>query len=252
MLIEKPGGETKTRFESVLLQMREMILSGELPPGSRVQEIALGERLGVSRTPVRLSLGVLEQEGLVRGEPNRGFIVREFSADDVLAAYDVRSILEGYACRIVAAHGLAPAEEQALADCITLGESLLQAGYFDSAVVREWTEMNGCFHAVIIEASRNLALGSAIGLVNRHPLAAPSSIIFRTNNLDRLFGAMCRAQQEHAALLQALRQRETMRAEALMAEHIYQSREVVRREIQETGPDRPGFFPRLSRPDPVL
>ena len=236
MLIEKTGGETKTRFESVLLQMREMILSGELPAGSRIQEIALGERLGVSRTPVRLSLGVLEQEGLVRGEPNRGFVVRAFTVAEVLAAYDVRSVLEGYACRIVAANGLSPSEEQALSACITRGEALLKAGYFDSSVVREWTEMNGRFHEVIIEASKNPALGSAIGFVNGHPLAAPSSIIFRTSNLERLFSAMCRAQQEHIVLLQALRQREVMRAEALMAEHIYQSREVVRPEIREAGP----------------
>ena len=63
--------------------------------------------------------------------------MREFTAEEVLAAYDVRSVLEGYACRLLAQRGLSAAEEQALADCVTLGESLLKGGYFDSSAIRE-------------------------------------------------------------------------------------------------------------------
>ncbi len=243
--MHKPADEAKTRFETVLLQMREMILSGELPAGSRVQEIALGERLGVSRTPVRLSLSVLEQEGLVRGEPNRGFVVREFTAEEVLAAYDVRAVLEGYACRIVAGLGLSRDDEKSLEACLKLGDELLQVGYFDASTIREWSEMNGRFHGVLIRGCGNKALGNALELVNKHPLAAPNSIAFRTGNLERLFANMSAAQKEHGIILAALKARQAGRAEALMNEHVYQSREVVFREIRERGSTLPEFFRRF-------
>ena len=237
--------DPRTRFEAVLLQLREMILGGELAPGTRIQEVMLGKMLGVSRTPVRNSLTVLEREGLVRGEANRGFRVREFSIADVLAAYDVRSVLEGYACRIIAEHGLAQAEELALAECLEVGERLLAAGFFDACTVRTWTEMNGLFHSTIVAASGNPALTDALSFVNQHPLAAPTAIVFRTSNLERLFGFMQQAQQDHAAVLSALRRRQAVRAEGLMAEHIFKSRENVHHELREKGMDVPGLLRRL-------
>ena len=115
------------------------------------------------------------------------------------------------------------------------------------ARARGRTEPAALLVALVLAAAAFLWLHDREG-----PLAAPSAIIFRTSNLERLFSAMCRAQQAHIVLLQALRQREVMRAEALMAEHIYQSREVVHREIRETGPSRPEMFPALSRPNPIL
>jgi GntR family transcriptional regulator of vanillate catabolism len=240
--MERPHDDAKTLFESVLLQMREMILNGQLPAGSRVQEIAIGKRLGVSRTPVRLSLSVLEQEGLVRGEPNRGFLVREFTTEEVLASYDVRAVLEGFACRIIATQGLSLEDEMALDACQHRGDELLEAGYLDVYAIREWSALNGRFHGILINASKNAALANALDSINKHPLAAPASIVFRTNNLERLFINMVQAQREHGLILQALKQGEVMRAEALMNEHIYQSRNIVLREIKEKGTSFPEFF----------
>ena len=227
--------EAKTRFEAVLLQMRELILSGQLPPGSRVQEIAIGERLGVSRTPVRLSLSVLEQEGLVSGEPNRGFTVRRFSAKEMLGAFNVRAVLEGYACRLVAERGLERDVEQALEACLATGTQLLAIGHFDETAVREWSDMNGRFHDALVNGSDNPALAKALDLVNRHPLAAPNSIVFRTGNLARLFESMRQAHADHERIVAALKRGEAARAEALMAEHVYGSRDIAQREIDVKG-----------------
>ena len=238
--------DSKTRFETVLLQMREMVLSGELPPGARIQEIALGKRLGVSRTPVRNSLTVLEREGLVHGEANRGFTVRSFTTADVLAAYDVRSVLEGYACRVAAERGLTEQQELTLDGCLREGERLLAAGFFDANSIRAWTEMNGRFHATLVQASHNSALASALDLINQHPLAAPTSIVFGMNNLERLFRHMQQAQEDHAVVLTALRRRQVMRAEALMAEHIFKSRENLHDEIRRRGNDVPDLLKQLA------
>ena len=102
--------------------------------------------------------------------------------------------------------------------------------------------MNGRFHNVMIAAAGNIPLKSALHQVNQHPLAAPNSIVFRTTNLERLFGNMRQAQQEHSVIVEALKSRQVTRAEALMAEHIYRSREIVHNEIREKGPALSDFF----------
>ena len=237
--------EAKTRFEAVLLQMRELILSGQLRPGARVQEIAVGEMLGVSRTPVRLSLTVLEQEGLVRGEPNRGFTVRAFTTTDVLAAYDVRAALEGLACRLLGQVGLGDDHIRALDACLDQGASVLAGGFFDASRVRGWAEANARFHDLIVGSSGNASLKSAFDIVNRHPLAAPVAIAFRTANLERLYATMREAQDEHVAVVAALKRREFVRAEHLMAEHVLRSRDVLAREMAGPGPGLPEFVKRL-------
>ena len=239
--------DPKTRFEVVLLRLRDMILNGDLPPGSRVQEVAIGKRLGCSRTPVRNSLTVLEAEGLVRGEPNKGFTVREFTMADVLAAYDVRGLLEGFACRTLAERGLGALTESQLDECLSQGARLLTAGFFDATTIRAWTKMNGTFHQTIVMASENPAVASAVHLVNQHPLTAPSAIVFRTCNLERLYPAMQSAQEEHARIVSALRARQSTRAERLMAEHVFRSRENLRDEIREQGMNVPDLVARFGQ-----
>ena len=66
-----PRPENRTQIMRALLRLRELILSGEFAPGTRMSELPLVERLGVSRTPLRLALAELEHEGLLRGLPGR-------------------------------------------------------------------------------------------------------------------------------------------------------------------------------------
>ena len=73
---EAPNSQTMR----ALLALRELILSGEFGHGDRMSELPLVERLGVSRTPVRLALAALEHEGLLRALPSGGYVVREFTA----------------------------------------------------------------------------------------------------------------------------------------------------------------------------
>jgi GntR family transcriptional regulator of vanillate catabolism len=75
---------------SALLQLRDLILSGELAPGQRLQELAIVDRLGVSRTPVRAALVRLEEEGLVEAIPSGGYAVRAFSEQEVDEAIEKR------------------------------------------------------------------------------------------------------------------------------------------------------------------
>ncbi|MGH2450321.1 MAG: GntR family transcriptional regulator [Candidatus Limnocylindria bacterium] len=94
------GNERQTAQDVVLAWLREAILSGTLPPGSRLRQEKLAERFGTSRIPVREALRALEYEGLVRSVPYRGFTVTELDADDIEEVYDLRILLEGHAVRL--------------------------------------------------------------------------------------------------------------------------------------------------------
>ena len=82
---------------TALLRLREMLLSGEFTPGKRLPEIPLANRLGVSRTPLRLALSALEHEGLLEESPTRGYIVRSFQRTDIFDLIEIRGLLEGMA-----------------------------------------------------------------------------------------------------------------------------------------------------------
>ena len=114
---EQPPSQT-TRAQ---LSLRELLLSGEFPPGTRMSELPLVERLGVSRTPLRLALATLEHEGLLESLAGGGYAVREFTQADVEDAIELRGVLEGTAVRFAAERGaskrqLAEMRELQLAD----------------------------------------------------------------------------------------------------------------------------------------
>ena len=77
--------------------IREAIIDGRLVPGERLKEEELARELGLSRTPIREALAVLQAEGLVDTAPNRGATVRAHDAEDLDDLYRLRALLEGYA-----------------------------------------------------------------------------------------------------------------------------------------------------------
>ena len=88
---EDPAGAegqigTESAQVRALLRLRELILSGELAGGTRIAELAIVERIGVSRTPIRAALMRLEQEGLLEALPNGGYAVKAFSERDIADA----------------------------------------------------------------------------------------------------------------------------------------------------------------------
>lgn len=89
-----------TSTDLVLVAMREAILSGALPPATRLRQEKLAGLFGTSRIPVRDALRALEYEGLVTSEPYRGFAVTQLDADDIEEVYDLRILLEAHAVRL--------------------------------------------------------------------------------------------------------------------------------------------------------
>ena len=87
--------------EQVADEIRTAIIEGRLKPNDHIPEIALTEQLGVSRTPVREALILLEREALVVSAPNRGCFVRAFNEDDVQDIFTMRTTLENFAAELI-------------------------------------------------------------------------------------------------------------------------------------------------------
>jgi DNA-binding GntR family transcriptional regulator len=112
-----------TLRESVYESLRSMILTGELPPGSRLPESDLAARLRVSRTPLREALNRLERDGLVTKRPRQGCFAAVFDLKTLEDALDVREMLDGYAARRAAAL-IGPAEKRTLRALVERCEEL--------------------------------------------------------------------------------------------------------------------------------
>jgi GntR family transcriptional regulator of vanillate catabolism len=203
----------------VLITLRRMISSGELAAGERLAEIPLAERLHVSRMPVRMAFRELEQEGLLVRAGARGFTVRAVSLADIAGAVEVRGVLEGLAARLVAERGADPATLRVLAVCLAEGDSLMTKGRFTVEDGPAYLDTNIRFHAAIVEAAGNPAIGKVLARNDHLPFASVKALALDRNNLGGEYSRLNYAHMQHHAIVEAIAARQGARAEALMREH---------------------------------
>lgn len=216
------------QIDKVVSQLRDMVLSGELVAGERIIEVQVAERLGVSRTPVRLALAELETEGLLERITSRGFRVRAFTVDEICAAVDVRGVLEGMAVRLIAEQGASASVLAQLQDAVDEGKRLLAPALEATSVTidaRAWGHINHRFHTILHQACGNAALISALEHNNKTPLAGPAALTLLSTPSKLEVPFVLRAQADHEDVLRAIAGRQAVRAESLMREHAYRSRE---------------------------
>lgn len=213
--------------ESVIARIRQSILTGYYRPGQRLTETALAEEVQTSRTPVVHALKALCEQGLVRYEPNRGYWVREFSIKEVLDSYEVRASLEGLACRLAAERGLTPHMLATLDECIHIGNSITHGPDLRPGEHAAYQQMNVRFHEAMEEASGNTQLPAFVRKSHELPLASHRVVMWRSLEIVR------RSHDAHVRILDAVRNRQGVRAEALMREHIYESGQVLRQHWSE-------------------
>lgn len=220
-------GSMAKHQEQAVISLREMILEGVLAPGAAVTEVGLCETLGISRTPIRYAMTLLEQEGLLERLPNRRYAVRNFSVDDVLGAIDVRGVLEGLAARHLAEHGLDAALRDQLHACLASGDALFRQPGFLPGDDARYTEMNRRFHQLIVEGAGNHALANALTMNDRLPFSAAGAVAFDHSGPDSQFRMLAYAHEQHHAIVRALEAGESVRAEALMREHTNASKDAL-------------------------
>lgn len=202
---EPPRG---TRSAVVTQQVRDMITSGELDPGSRINERVLVEKLNISRTPLREAFKILEGEGLISIRPNAGATVVKFSTEDVAASIEVLIGLESIAAERAALH----ATEEDIARLTGLHEQMTSA--WRAGELMTYFHLNQTIHQEIVDAARNPALSR----VYASECARIRRFRFVGNRDPQRWA---RAVQEHDQILDALVRREgPLLREILRAHHL--------------------------------
>jgi GntR family transcriptional regulator of vanillate catabolism len=202
-----------------LLQMRELLLRGEFLPGERLREIPLAARLNVSRTPLRLVLDRLEQEGLLAARPTGGFVAAQFSVQDIHDGIEVRGVLEGTAARF-AAERLDRAEDLAdMRTCVKRIDRLLQRWTSGTDALAQYITLNAEFHRLLLELARSAMLRRAVERAVALPFASPNAFILGHAQKKEGREVVTISQMHHHAIVDAIANREATRAEAMAREH---------------------------------
>ncbi len=201
------------------LRLREMILAGELPSGSRIAELNLVDKLGVSRTPIRTALMKLEQEGLLESLANGGYAVRTFTERDVADAIELRGTLEGLAARVASERGVAPVVLSEARSCLAHIDQLLASDSLNDDAFSAYVAHNEHFHALLAEMTGSAVLQRELERVIGLPFASPSGFVISQANSPQARDMLVIAQDQHRQVLAAIELREGTRAEAIMREH---------------------------------
>lgn len=191
----------------VFQHIKSRIINGSYAPGDTILETRLTEELGVSRTPVREAIWLLEVEGLVETTAKKGAIVLGITPKDVSDIFAMRQLLEGLAARW-AAERLTDAEIKDLQKICDLSEF-----YVQKRETEEITELDNKFHHIIYEASGSKMLN--LTLSNLHRYSQPARL--HSINIENRFSESV---TEHLALLEAFRNRDPEAAEKAMTHHV--------------------------------
>lgn len=210
--------EAKTHAMRALLSLREKILSGEYAAGMRLLEVPTAEALEISRTPVREAMSRLVEEGLLERASSGGFMVRRFSFNDVTDAIELRGVLEGFAARLAAERGVAPALMEEIGGVVSqldgcFGDRLSDVDF------ESYSELNTSFHSLLAGLAGSEMIRRELERAAHLPFASPSAFLFNTDLFAAFHKSLHVAQEHHRALVEAIAAREGARAEALAREH---------------------------------
>ena len=208
---------SRSQMMRALLRLRELILSGEFEPGERMSELPLVERLGVSRTPLRLALATLEHEGLLRNLSGGGYAVRAFTQADMRDAVELRGVLEGTAARFAAERGATRREIRSLRTINAQIEPLLALADYES--FEAYMDLNERFHARMLDIARSPLLDRALDGILSLPFGGVNAMVLTEAELPESRQILVIAHRHHQGLIEAIEARQGARAEALAREH---------------------------------
>lgn len=208
----------RTLSESVADELRDQIRSGSIAPGSRLRQLEIAERFGVSSTPVREAFSLLEREGLVVSIPHRGAIVFRPTVDDLRETYEIRIPLEVLATK--------KAAENATDDELETIGGIVEAMRTAVTDPDRYTQLNREFHMRIYEAARRPKLAK---LISDFRDASAAYLKLHT----ALLPSAAESQAEHDEILAALRARDADRAARAMESHLGHTVEHVSAELEK-------------------
>jgi GntR family transcriptional regulator of vanillate catabolism len=216
---DKVANRSMSQTVRAQLALRDMVLSGQLRAGERISELQAVDITGVSRTPVRMALVRLEDEGLLQAIPSGGFMVKAFSERDILDAIELRGTLEGLAARFAAERGVNARSIEPLKECLADIDQLVQQDPISVEAFSSYVTLNARFHALLNELSGSAPVMRQIERVAALPFASPSGFVMAQSALPEAHQILMIAQDHHRIVVDAIENREGARAEAVMREH---------------------------------
>ena len=206
------GQNESTLTNEIADIVRERILKGEYEIGEKIKESSIATELSVSRTPIREAFKRLEEEGLLDYLPNRGCYAKGFTKRDVSDIYTVRETLENlavtWACQRITDEEIQKLEEQCE----------LMEFYTQKRDVSKILSMNSTFHDIIYNSSRSRFLAQVLRSYKGYLDKARKSVYYDETFLDSI-------QEEHKALLEAIKARDEEKALEAIHAHLTASRE---------------------------
>lgn len=202
-------------------QLEHLIISGELQPGDRLNEIQLAARFGTSRGPLREATRSLEAKGFVEVIRNRGVFVRQLSLEEACEIYDLRAALFGLAGRLVAQR----MTDSLLKDLKALIDKMEVAASNND--VDAYYPLNLRFHELIMLASRNRTLKAEYDrFVNKMHLSRVKSLVQG--------GGLAVSNSEHREIVSALASGDPERAFAATWRHVARAKDRMITAVQAT------------------
>lgn len=196
----------KSTADYATAEIRRLILSGELPPGARLDQVELAKKLDVSRHPVRQAIERLAERGFVSVNPHRSAVVAEISATDMENLYVVRRALEPLAIREAFS-----AYDDALSRHLEELEQAMQRAA-DAMELDAFMEANRMFHLALYAPCKN-----------RHLTRTVESLFDLSERYQRTSlaqpGRMQRSNQDHKQMTAAIRSRDSARLIELTGQH---------------------------------
>lgn len=202
-----PEQTYKTKVYAALKQAIVNMDIYSSPDHTWLDERQLSEKLGVSRTPVREAIAMLEQEGFVKSMPRRGIIVLKKTRREVIEMVQAWAALESMATRLAIAH----ASDAQIARLRTLFEQF-DEGHKPTDFLSEYSAANIEFHQTLVQLSGSTALTDITSNIFMHVRGIRQITIGRDDRATR-------SMQDHLAIIEALERRDVEAAERLSRDH---------------------------------
>lgn len=191
----------------VFHKLREDILSGKYGEHEELKEVAIGEELGVSRTPVREAFRQLELEGLIQIIPNKGAYVTGITEKDVKDIYMIRSLLEGLCARWATEH-ITKEQMEEMEENVYLSRFHAEKGHME-----QLAELDNRFHDIMYEACNSKMLEHQLKDFHEYVLRVRKKTLASINR-------GIASNNEHEMIMEAIRDKDPDKAEALANSHM--------------------------------
>ncbi len=205
--------------QKTLADLRQLIIDGVIPAGERLSEVSVAEMMGVSRTPAKLALARLEMTGLISKRPGRGYTVRKVSLTDMKKVISLRGVLEGAAAAAMARNDVSATALSDLDASIEMTDAIVRKCAISLDDVETYQRANTLFHETIMYACGDEYIPLAFEPIRHFPLAALGTHVPNPELLDRERLRMSVGHAQHIIVASAIRDRDAMRAQAVMQEH---------------------------------